>query len=180
MHKPYLESFAARSAFAMLRWLITSLWLAILLHFLLIFPKPKRMLDARGWVPRIAIYLPCLFLFLVISYYTAFPSGLAGRGQLVINVAFFFIGTYLVLGVAAFSHTYLTLLKKERTRGMKFMAAGTVIGILPIAVSIIAVVIAPQVNLPGRDYYILTLVLLPFSFAFSVWERMKDKGAVQV
>jgi hypothetical protein len=173
MHKPYLESFAARSAFAMLRWLITSLWLAILLHFLLTFPKPKRMLEARGWVPRIALYLPCLLLFLVISYYTAFPSGLTGRGQLVINVAFFFIGTYLVLGVAAFVHTYLTLREKERTRGMKFMAAGTLIGILPIALSIIVAVMAPEIELPGKDYYILTLVVLPLSFAFSVWERMR-------
>ncbi|HKZ02965.1 MAG TPA: PDZ domain-containing protein [Pyrinomonadaceae bacterium] len=180
MHKPYLESFAARSAFAMLRWLITSLWLAILLHFLLTFPKPKRMLETRALLPRVALYFPCLLLFLVISYYTAFPSGLAGRGQLVINVAFFFIGTYLVLGVAAFVHTYLTLLEKERTRGIKLLAVGTVIGILPIAISIIAVVIAPQVNLPGRDYYILTLVLLPFSFAFSVWEQMRGKQAVRI
>lgn len=177
MHKPYLDSFAARSAFAMLRWFITSLWLAILLHFLLSFPKPKRMLTIRPWLARFALYLPCLLLFLVISYYTAFPSALVGRGEVVVNIAFFFIGAYLVLGVAAFIHTYLTLLKSERTRGIKIMALGTAIGILPIALSIIAVIIAPQIELPGRDYYILTLGLLPLSFAFSVWERMRDRQA---
>ena len=177
MHKPYLDSFAARSAFAMLRWFITSLWLAILLHFLLSFPKPKRMLTTRPWLARFALYLPCLLLFLVISYYTAFPSALVGRGEVVVNIAFFFIGAYLVLGVAAFIHTYLTLLKSERTRGIKIMALGTAIGILPIALSIIAVIVAPQIELPGRDYYILTLGLLPLSFAFSVWERMRGRQA---
>ncbi|CAN5771015.1 hypothetical protein BH18ACI4_BH18ACI4_00160 [soil metagenome] len=174
MHKPYLDSFAARSAFAMLRWFITSLWLAILLHFLLSFPKPKRMLATRPWLVRGALYLPCLLLFLVISYYTAFPSALVGPGEIVINIAFFFIGVYLVLGVAVFTHTYLTLLKRERTRGMKIMAVGTAIGILPIALAIMAVIVAPQIELPGRDYYILTLVLIPLSFAFGVWERIKD------
>lgn len=174
MHKPYLDSFAARSAFAMLRWFITSLWLAILLHFLLSFPKPKPMLTTRPWLVRCALYLPCLLLFLVISYYTAFPSALVGRGEVVINIAFFFIGVYLVLGVAVFIHTYLTLLKSERTRGVKIMAVGTAIGILPIALAIMAVIVAPQIELPGRDYYILTLVLIPFCFAFGVWERMKD------
>ena len=177
MHKPYLGSFPARSAFAMLRWFITSLWLAILFNFLLAFPKPKQILMARPWLARIAIYTPCLLLFLVISYYTAFPSGLVGRGESVIDIAFFFIGAYLVLGVAAFTHTYLTLLKSERTREMKIMAIGTAVGILPIALSIITVIAAPRIELPGRDYYILTLVLIPLSFGFSVWERERMKKA---
>ena len=129
----------------------------------------------RPWLARFPIYAPCLSLFLVISYYTAFPSGLVGRGEFVINVAFLFIGMYLVSGVAAFAHTYLTLLKSERTRGVKIMALGTVIGILPIALSIIAVIAAPRIELPGRDYYILTLVLIPLSFGFSVWEIMRKK-----
>jgi len=172
MHKPYLNSFAARSAFAMLRWFITSLWLAFLLHFLLIFPKPKRILTTRPWLARFVLYLPCLLLFLIIAYYTARPSRLIGGGESVINFAFLFIGAYLVLGVAAFIHTYLTMLKSERTRGMKIMAVGTAIGILPIAVSIITLIAAPQIKLPGRDYYILTLVFIPLCFAFGVWERM--------
>jgi hypothetical protein len=178
MHKPYLESFAARSAFAMLRWLITSLWLAILLHFLLIFPKPKGIFERHAGLSRIAIYLPCMLLFIVIAYYTAFPSGLAGQGQLIINVAFFFIGAYLVLAVLAFLHTYLTLPAQERTTGIKLMVVGTVLGILPIAISVIVVIVAPQVSLPGRDYYILTLILVPLSFAFSVWERMKHERSL--
>jgi hypothetical protein len=175
MHKPYLGSFPARSAFAMLRWFITSLWLAILLHFLLAFPKPRQILIARPWLARFAIYMPCLLLFLVIAYYTAFPSGLAGRGELAVSIAFFFIGAYLILGVGTFIHTYLTLLESERTRGMKIMAMGTAIGILPIALSIIAVIVAPRVTLPWRDYYILTLVLLPISFGYSVFERMREQ-----
>jgi PDZ domain len=177
MHKPYLDSFAARSAFAMLRWFITSLWLAFLLHFLLIFPKRKRVLGASPWTARLALYTPCLLLFLVISYYTAFPSRLIGRGVSIVNIAFIFIGTYLVLGVVAFIHTYLTLVKSERTMGMKVMAIGTTLGILPIACSIIVLILAPRIVLPGKDYYILTLILIPVCFAFGVWERMRAAHA---
>jgi len=129
----------------------------------------------RPWLARFAIYTPCLLLFLVISYYTALPTGLVGRGELVIDIAFFFVGADLVLGVAAFTHTYLTLHKNERTREMKIMAIGTAIGILPIALSIITVIAAPRIELPGRDYYILTLVLIPLSFGFSVWGRERKK-----
>lgn len=172
MQKPYLSSFAARSAFNMFRWFATSLWLAFLLHFLLIFPRPKRILTIWPRLARIALYLPCLLLFLVIAYYTVFPSRMIGSGERVVSIAFFFIGGYLVSGVAAFTHTYLRLLKSERTRGMKFMALGTAIGILPIALSIIALIVAPRVKLPGSDYYILTLVLIPLCFAFGVWEQM--------
>ena len=94
---------------------------------------------------------------------------------MLIKIAFFFIGAYLVLGVAAFTHTYLTLLKSERTCEMKIMAIGTAIGILPIALSIITAIAAPRIELPGRDYYILTLVLIPLSFGFSVWGRERKK-----
>ncbi|HKZ03592.1 MAG TPA: PDZ domain-containing protein [Pyrinomonadaceae bacterium] len=174
MHKPYLNSFPARSAFAMMRWFITSLWLALLLHFLLIFPKPKRILASWPLLARFSLYLPCLLLFLIIAYFTAFPSRLTGGGEFVLNIAFIFIAAYLVLAVGAFIHTYLTMLKSERTRGMKIMAFGTAIGILPIAVSIVMLILAPRIKLPLRDYYILTLVLVPVCFAIGVLERLSD------
>jgi hypothetical protein len=173
MHKPYFALFAVRSAFGMFRWLITSLWLAVLFHFLTVFPKPKRIFTTRPKLALGAIYAPCLLLFLLIAYYTVLPSGVTNRGGLVINAAFVFIGAYLSLAVAAFIHTYLTLLRSERTRGVRIMAIGTALGILPIALSIIIVIITPKMPLPGRDYYILTLVLIPLSFGYAVWEAMR-------
>ncbi len=55
------------------------------------------------------------------------------------------------------------------------MALTTVLGILPIAIAIVGAVIAPQIELPGKDYYIRTLVLLPFALALSVFEQSKKQ-----
>lgn len=175
MHKPYFISFATRSAFACfgglsLRcgWPFYSIPAGL--------SQTQTGVSDRLWLAWV-VYLPSLLLFFVIAYYAVFPSGLTDRGGLIINMAFLFIGVYLVVGVAAFIQTYLTLPRSERTRGIKMMAIGTATGILPIALSIIAVILVPQIRLLGRDYYIiLTLVLIPLSFGYAIWEQMRDAG----
>lgn len=178
MHKPYFASFAARTQFALLRWLLTSLWLATLVHFLFIFPRPKAAMKSRRSLIRAGIYVPCLLLFSFIAYYTLFPSRLVGRGSLVMNIVFLFIGTYLVAAAAAFAHSFLGLKKSEQTPGLKIMLFGTALGLLPIAISIILGIATPSVHLPNQEYYILTLALIPVSFGYAVLEQMKAVSAM--
>jgi hypothetical protein len=73
---------------------------------------------------------------------------------------------YLILAIAAMVHSYVKATSQERAaNGLNFMLIGTVIGLAPIVIAAIVGIIAPKVELPGVEFYVLTMVLIPFALA---------------
>ena len=62
-----------------------------------------------------------------------------------------------------------------RVRGVPFrkavalnwMLLGTVVAILPVMIAQLAYAFSPQSELPGQDFYFVTLALIPISWAWS-------------
>ena len=52
--------------------------------------------------------------------------------------------------------------------GLNLMAIGIIIPLAVPIISIVLGIVAPTVVLPGRDFYGLSLILLPLTFAFAL------------
>jgi len=148
---------------------------ASLLHLLLVFPKPKRVMEKKN-AGRL-IYLPvAIFTLLgVVRLIPGFP--LDNRLGAMIFLGLMFVG-YLVLSIVALIHSFVTAAPQERAeKGLNFMLAGVLIGLLPLTLGMVAGMFDVQVDFPGSDFFFLTLLLIPISFAIAL---LKDtRGSLQ-
>ena len=71
-------------------------------------------------------------------------------------------------------HSYVKATPQERAaNGLNFMLLGTVIGLAPLVISALIGVIAAKIVLPGVEFYILTMVLIPFALAQATLKKEK-------
>ena len=164
---PYFESYAARTITGMIVTTLVVLGFASLLHFMLVFPKPKRFLVRSG--ARLLLYAPAFSLALFILYRIAFQpdatSGLNRFTSLFVNGFFIF---YFGLSVASMIVSFRRATPEERSAlGLDFVLFSTLVGLLPMAISAVIRAAAPDVVLPGQEFYFLTMVLIPVSLALA-------------
>lgn len=145
---------------------------SLLLHFALVFPRSKALVASRR--ARIWLYVPAavavLYLALLMLVRPDMTRGVS-RLTAVLMPAMFFL--YLAGGLLAFIHSYVTATKAERVScGLNLVVIAAVIGFAPAIVSLLVYIVAPRVVLPGADYYMLTIVLLPIALS---WATVKAK-----
>jgi hypothetical protein len=137
---------------------------ACLLHLLLIFPKPKKVMDKKA--VRWLLYLP-VGLFTLVAIATLFFDLRAGalRSPAAVLIGVILVA-YVLLSLGALVHSFLTSGPGERAAaGLNLMMAGVVVGLLPLIGMVVAGMFVRIDLLPGGDWAFLPLVLVPISFA---------------
>lgn len=162
---PYLSSYALRAGFTAVAVTLEVFGFAFLLHFMMVFPKAKAFLakkNARLWLYGPAAVVALLSLFLII-----FQPEATSTLNTSFNIIFgLFVAGYLGLALVAMVHTYVKATPDERAaNGLNLMLLGTVVGLAPVIISAIVGVIAPKLVLPGAEFYVLTMALIPIALA---------------
>ena len=155
MGAPTFESPAIRIAAFNMMWLLALLGAAALLHFLLTFPSPVRLV-AR-WRATI-LYVPVAML--------VFTSG---RSMRIMLWGLAFLGLYLLAGVIALLWRYLGATSAERTaHGLRLMLVSVIVvgALLPVYLALARA--WPTIWLPWESFALTATVLIPIGFSRAV------------
>jgi hypothetical protein len=164
---PYFTSAAVRAAIAVIVIVLIGTGLAVLTHFLLVFPEKKRLLERRPmmWI----VYGPAAVVaVLALWAIVAQPAATSA-----FNVFFRALFGLLVVGyfgtsLTALIHSYVTANAGERgANGLNLLLGGAVVGLGPTLVISIVGLLAPQVVVPGAQFLPLGIGVLPVTFALA-------------
>jgi hypothetical protein len=167
MNGPYIAAFSVRSLTAAITSLFVLLGVAALLQFLLVFPQRRPWLQ-RSWGKKL-LYLPAFVLWLLIAWRLLFtPAASPALNVLTSTLAGVITGTYLLLSLFQVLRNYSRTDQAQR-QALKInsMLLGTVAALVPVTIAQLVAAFSPQSILPGQDYYFITLVLIPLSWARS-------------
>ena len=154
----------------------TLLFITILLHFVLLFPKPKSIIQKKH-IAKI-LYIPALIVILFFLYLLIVQPEFTKTINLIFQglVVAFFILIFLLI-IIVLIHSFVKSSNKERREaGLNIMLAGTLIAIVPMIFGIILQLINPSATFPGEDYMGLLMVFIPLSWA---WAVLKKEGKAQ-
>ena len=164
VNMPYFDSPTARAVQDGLLVPAAMFGFVFLLHFMLVFPVPKRLMASRLALP--AIYAPPALVaagYLLATWLTASRSD--GPGAAMLLAALIVVFVAFALSVAALVHGYATASSSFRAAwGLNTLLVCVVLGLAPLVATAIAMV-APRVVLPGAEYYDVVWVLIPFALA---------------
>ena len=168
LNGPYFENFTARSLNTGLSTIIIFLGIASLLHFLLIFPKRSAYLD-RANAKRM-LFAPGLAAGLFIAYrIIATPDATSALNTFtsvfVGGVIAFYLLSCLITVYKRFSGSSAA---ERDSQGLNLMLIGTLAGLVLPLVAVVLGIIAPQVVLPGQNFYFLTFGLIPITWSMAV------------
>lgn len=136
----------------------------ILAHFLMVYPRPKRIRgrSVPGW-PVYAAFLPLLAFG--VAEWAIFPAFL-GQYREVQGYTDLF---YMVLCLAALVHTWIVLPRSERrSTGFNRVLWGLAMAFGPFLILALLSVALPSLVLPGSEYLVLLGGVIPGSMALAV------------
>lgn len=164
---PYLESASLRVVVGAVGFALILLFLALFLHFLLVFPVAQGRLTRRRYI--VAIYVPAGVLALVGFWYLLVPqAGPSSIRALFLALVVLLPVAYLGLSVVAMVRRYLKATPRYRAdTGLNLLLWGTVLGLAPSIVGMVTQLVAPQVVLPGRQLVFAALFIIPVTFALA-------------
>jgi hypothetical protein len=175
---PYFASAALRTAVGAITFAVILVGLAVLLHFLLVFPRAKQLLQRRNmmWV----IYGPAAVVALVAVWVTALQSTATSESNAILRLLFgLFEAAYFVIALIALIHSYVVASSQDRAaQGLNLLLVGSVAALGPLLLLVVVSLLAPQVVLPGAQYFFLTLVLIPVTFALAAVKVGRAAAAV--
>jgi len=164
VNMPYFDSPTARAVQDALLVPAAMFGFVFLLHFLLVFPVPKRLMANRLSLP--AIYAPPVLVatgYLLATWLAAGRTD--GLGASLLTAALIVVFVAFALSVAALVHGYATAAASFRAAwGLNTLLVCVVLGLAPVVATAVALV-APRVELPGAEYYDVVWVLIPFALA---------------
>ena len=171
VNRPYISSYTLRMIFQSIGLIVVIFGFAFLLHFMMTFPKSKTTLKKKN--ATTLLYGPAVLIALFGLFLAIFQPDATSALNTITRILFgVFVVIYFGLSVIAMVHSYVKATSKERAaNGLKFMLFGTIIGLAPIIIPGIINIFAPTVVLPGQDFYILTFVFIPISFALACIKR---------
>ncbi|MEW5978918.1 MAG: PDZ domain-containing protein [Acidobacteriota bacterium] len=165
MTPPYLESFVLQRVVALNFLLFLSLGLAFFLHLSVVFPKAKP--PVADTPVEILIYLPVPMLAVFFVSLWLFQPWADLRLNQFLHYAFGLAVLYcLGLALAAIIHSFWKRDPALETRGLSLLLVGALVGIVPPAVGVFFDSFFPAAQLPGREYYPLTVILASLAFAW--------------
>jgi hypothetical protein len=157
---PYISSAALRNLTGGIITTAIIIGFAVLLDFVVSYssdkPTNKRLIYGPAW----------LVALITLAFVIIQPASTSG-----VNVFFrvmfgLFVAGYFGLALISIIRNFLRATPAARSAdGLGLMLLGTLIGLLPITISSIVGLLAPTVVLPGSQYYFLTLILIPITFA---------------
>lgn len=199
LFKPYLPPTDLGYRWSALRLsLLSALLPALLLHFFLLFPFPRRWIEEHPWWSA-ALYAPAFCLVMLLEA-ARWPPGLlestAGwpivggwtptdwvrTGEDLVALEW---SVALVLAVALFFHAYRRNRLATVRHRLRIAWIGTLASLLPLLVVIGVRLFLPRAELPGDRVATLTLAFLPVSFAYAIlrqqfvdWEWLTKRALV--
>jgi hypothetical protein len=158
--KPYLANFPLRMVQEALGFICFFLAFGLLLHLLLLLPTPRPFLEkasARTW-----IYLPAVLATVLGIFTMVFQPGSSFTPFLLV-VLFL---AYPVLSLVAMFRTYSGATPEERSRfGLHYLMGGSILGLVPIILLVLAGTFAPEITIPGSEFFFFSLLLVPVGLA---------------
>ena len=158
---PYFGSYMVRSLDNVLGTFLVWMGVASILNFLLVH---LRSVGNRMY------YIPALIVSLFIGWrILATPDSTDALN----NFANIFIGAtaafYLIFSLVTVYRAYSGASASDRdVRGLNLMLIGALIGFVPPIVGILSNVLAPQMVLPGQNFYFLSFVAIPIAWSMAV------------
>ena len=140
---------------------------ALLLHFLLLYPRRRALLDRPSglrfvYAPAIAVAL--FFVALTVLQ----PDATSGLNVFVRTLIGLFIAGYFVTSLVVLYRGYAAAdARVRKENGLALMLAGAVLGLGPLIVSSVVGLLSPTTVLPGSRFYFLALALIPVTFAIA-------------
>ena len=167
LNGPYFANYIVRSLDNALTTIIIFLGVGALLHFLLIFPKRSAYLDKAN--AKRMLYAPGLAAGLFISYrILATPEATSALNTFTTVFVGIVVAFYLLTCLVTVYKSYSGSSAAERdSQGLNLMLIGTLVGLILPLVATVASIIAPQVVLPGQNFYFLTFVLIPITWSMA-------------
>lgn len=158
---PYFGSYTLRNLDSALVNILLFLGVASLLNFLLV--------HLRSSSNRL-IYVPGLAAGLFIAYrILAAPEATSALNTFSNIFIGIIIAFYLIASLVTVYKGYSSASPEDRaSQGLNLMLIGALIGLLPSAIATVVAIFAPQVVLPGGNFYFLTLVALPITWSMAV------------
>ncbi len=164
---PHIGVASARGLAATIASLFVMVGLAAMLHFLLVFPRRRGLVDTGAG--RMLVYAPALLLWGLLAWRLLF---LPPATDLLNSASRLFLGLveggYFLVALFLLLHNYSKTDRSLRRRlALNGMLWCTVIGVLPACIGLLVAVFSPASHLPGQDYYFLSLLLVPLGWARS-------------
>ncbi|MDH3744697.1 MAG: PDZ domain-containing protein [Acidobacteriota bacterium] len=168
---PYSKSFMLRTLGGALVTVLIVMGFAVLVHFLLLFPKRRAFLD-KPWAQRV-LYGPAIAVNVLLLFFNLVQPDFTGGIKAVILVATgLFVVGYFGWALVLMVQSFVRASGAERSsHGLTLMLLGTLIGLLPVIASSLAIRLS--VLLPGGQYYGLALGLIPITFALAAVRKYR-------
>jgi sigma-B regulation protein RsbU (phosphoserine phosphatase) len=144
---------------------------ALFLHFFLIFPERRPLLERHPRLERL-LYLPAVGFFgvteffntMIFTYGRSYASAISAFETV---SAVYFIA-FVVLGLDQFMKSYRGARNPVTKTKLRLVVWGTVLGTLPIVLVRLAVSIDPSLEVPGDRFVFLPLLLVPLAFGHAI------------
>lgn len=170
---PVIADFSTRALSAAVITLFVLCGLAAMLRFLILFPPLSAA--HRPWftgthtrrLARRLVYLPAFLLWLLLAWRIVFtPTATPLLNLFTQAFAGLVMGAYLLGSLYRFLRNYSRTDRAQRKAlALNGMLWGTIAGILPGLVARLVEAFSPHAALPGQDYYFVSLVLIPLTWA---------------
>jgi hypothetical protein len=172
---PYFESAGLRTFVSGVITTFVIMGFAVLLHFLLIYPERRPVLDRSRWI----VYGPAAVVALMILWLSfAQPDATSALNMVVRTVIGLFVAGYFGASLITLLGSYRRAAPEARAaQGLQLMVAGAVLGLVPLTVSVAVGVFSPRTVLPGAQFYFLTLALIPITFAMATVQSGRGGAA---
>jgi hypothetical protein len=167
MAGPYFSSAAVRTAVGVVVLLMIIVGFAVLTHFLLVFPKRKRILERRKmtWV----VYAPAAVVGCLSVWFLATQPAATSAVNVFFRALFaLFVVVYFGASLIALIHSYVKAEARDRAAsGLNLLLLGAVVGLGPSLLISIVALVAPQVVVPGAQFLPLGIGVLPVTLALA-------------
>ena len=167
MGGPYIENELLDDLIDTARFSLLLLGFAFLVDFLLHFPKQSSFLSSANANRK--IYGPAVLLvifFFVIELMD--PNSSSGLNAFIQYLMLAYIVIYFGWALLTVFRIHKNASAEEKANGVSLMFWGTILGLLPILISVIFNNLMPTANLPGNDYLFITMALIPICFALAI------------
>lgn len=173
---PYFSSATVRTVVGLMVVLMIVVGFAVLTHFLLVFPKTKRILERRmmTWV----VYVPAAIVGCFSVWFLAVQPAATSAVNVFFRAMFgLFVVVYFGTSLIALIHSYVKADAHTRTAsGLNLLLAGAVVGLGPSLVLSIVGLIAPRVVVPGAQFLPFAIGLLPVALALAAMRGERSAG----
>src|SRR5271166_1221772 len=158
-------------------WTNVGAWLlqpALFLHFSLVFPERKRLVNRRPWLVP-AIYVPGMLLLAAqICAVALFQPSEILRWNLD-RVSMSYLAAYFVLAAYVLWHSYRHAETAILRQQMKWVTRGTILAVAPFTVFYVIPFLSWSTTTLAMKVSVLSLVFLPLTFGYAIFRyRLMD------